>query len=512
MSRMLLSGPDVEVRRRGSRTPVTVVATVARPSEVTASRLRALPAGVTGLEVRADLVGDLDPDWLRRHFTGRLIYTLRSSQAGGAWADLTDVRRSRLRWAAGGYDVVDLEADRDLSRDVLSAVPVHRRRISWAGDPLALAALRERFDRMARHPAGSYLLAPEARSFDQALVPLQLLGQVRRLDVTAYATGSVGTWTRVLAPWLGAPVVSGRAGPAVAGTVTVDQLLSDYPFPDLPPLAALYGLVAPATNTTLFVRLLNTACRQLRLPGLYVPFSVPDLQNFRGGFWPGIAGGAFDRLGLPVRGLTLAAPYKETALTVADTVSPGARLAGAANLLVRGGDGWRAATTDGTAVRAALAENGFTATHRRVAVLGCGGAGRSTAVAFRAAGAQVTLVNRGLGRGRFAADLLGLPLVALREFDPTGYAAVVHATAARDEAAFDVDRLPSGTAVADFVCAAGPTALVRAALARGLCTVDGRAVLGQEAALHFRQMTGRPMPTGTRLAMTGGGRSPAQSR
>ena len=38
------------------------------------------------LEVRADLVGDPDVDWLRDRFPGPLLYTLRSSAEGGAFA------------------------------------------------------------------------------------------------------------------------------------------------------------------------------------------------------------------------------------------------------------------------------------------------------------------------------------------------------------------------------------------------------------------------------------------
>ena len=35
------------------------------------------------LEIRADLVGDLDVDHLRSHFRGELLYTLRSAAEGG---------------------------------------------------------------------------------------------------------------------------------------------------------------------------------------------------------------------------------------------------------------------------------------------------------------------------------------------------------------------------------------------------------------------------------------------
>ena len=50
-----------------------LIATLANISPATESQLSLLPPSVNWLEVRADLVGDLDPDWLRARFPGRLL-------------------------------------------------------------------------------------------------------------------------------------------------------------------------------------------------------------------------------------------------------------------------------------------------------------------------------------------------------------------------------------------------------------------------------------------------------
>lgn len=498
MNRILLPAVGATAKQTRPNAVAAVIATVTDPSEASAPRLRELPAAVAALEVRADLVGDLDPISVRRHFPGRLIYTLRSTAAGGHGPDRTQTRYARLRSAAAGYDMVDLEYDRDITPEVLDVIPAHQRRISWLGGSLDLAELGERFHAMAGTPAELYLLAPEATSFDQAVVPLELLGRLQRDDVTAYATGPVGGWTRVLAPWLGAPVVS---GPADRGAdwddppvPTVHQLLSDYPFPALPPLDALHGVVARAVNTAMFVRLFNAGYRELGLTSLCLRFTVPDVSAFQHSFWQLLNGGAVDRLGTPVKSLTVTSPYKESALTLAGTATPRARDARAANLVLRRDNGWQAGTSNGTAMRAALAAAGFFADHRRVAVIGCGGAGRAAAAALRAAGADVTLVNRTAGRGQVAADLLNLPFAPLSEFDPGEYEAIVHATMLRDEVAFDVNRLRPGMTVGDFVRVSRPTALIAAARSRGLRAVDGHEVLRHEVARHFLAATGHRHP------------------
>ncbi|GAA4459571.1 type I 3-dehydroquinate dehydratase [Phytohabitans houttuyneae] len=458
--------------------------------------LSTVPEGVTRLEVRADLLGDLDPAMLRRAFGGRLVYTLRSRAHGGQCADPPAARRIRLAAAALGYDTVDLEADHDLVPDVLAAVPASRRRISWHGPTMPLAALRERFAGMAAVPAAGYLLAPGTRSSADALVPLRVLAELGRDDVTAYGTGPFGAWSRLLAPWLGAPTIAGRLDEDGSGSGAPDvaRLCADYPLPARPPVRELYGLIGPVALGSGFPGLHNRAYREHGIPALYLPFHLAGLGDFLTGFWPAVPQGLRE-LGLPLRGLTVSGPLKEVALHVADVVSPVSRAAGAANALTRRGGRWRAATTDMSAVGAALRSAGVPLAGRAAAVVGCGGAGRAAAVALCDAGAAVTMVNRGRTRGRLAADLLRLPFTPLESFRPTGSMVVVHATSVHTGLPFPLDGLSSGSAVLDMVCPPdGLSALVTAARRRGLRVVDGRRVLAVEAEHQFRLMTGRSMP------------------
>lgn len=63
-----------------------LAATIATALSLRGDELRSVPSHVDLLEVRADRVGDIDPDWLRSHFRGRLLFTLRSTAEGGACA------------------------------------------------------------------------------------------------------------------------------------------------------------------------------------------------------------------------------------------------------------------------------------------------------------------------------------------------------------------------------------------------------------------------------------------
>ncbi len=476
----------------------TLVATLTIPPSDDGAELAALPPEARYLELRADLVGDLDPDWLRDRFAGELIYTLRSRAEGGSFEGGKKSRRRRLAAAAERFDLVDLEAERDVHAETLDRVPQERRLVSWHGVALSLTALRGRYERMAATPARFYKLIPTARHEGDAILPLVLLDALGRDDVVAFAAGDMGTWTRLVAPRLGSPLVYGALGevPGAPGQPSIERLYEDFGLPRLPAAGPLYGIVGRPVAHSLSPRLHNRAYRALDLPGLYLPFPA---ESF-GDFWIDVVEAEAMRvLELPLRGLSVTAPYKEAALAVAGASSPRADHVGAANTLVWDEGVWEAETTDPEGVTRALDDLGVALRGARAAVVGCGGAGKAAAYGLEIGGAAVTLVNRGAERGEKAAAELGLPFVALADFDPRGLDVVVHATSLGrrddDELPFAVERLDREAAVVDLVYAdAGPTPLVRRARARGCRAVDGREVLLHQAFRQFLMMTGEELP------------------
>src|SRR5215510_7453078 len=103
----------------------SLIATLFDPPSQVGADLTALPKAVDWLEVRADRVGDIDPEWLRNHFKGRLLYSL------GTGYPLN--RPHRLQTAARSYDRIELEANTDLSEALLRLIPTEQRLLSWYG-------------------------------------------------------------------------------------------------------------------------------------------------------------------------------------------------------------------------------------------------------------------------------------------------------------------------------------------------------------------------------------------
>ena len=482
-----------------------VVASLTEPPAADGSDLRALAGAADWLEVRADLVGDLDPDWLRSHFPGEILYTLRSAFEGGAFEGPREARLRRIGEAAPRFDRVDLEGERDLVPELLTRIPAARRVVSWHGAPIDLQALRARLAHLASVPAALYKLVPGAANAGEELAPLRLLAGSPRRDVLAFASGNAGFWTRILAPRLGAPVVYGSASARAAapGQPSVAQLRRDYGFPELPAIRHLFGLVGWPALLSLSPRLHNAAYRALGLPAVYLPF---DVEQF-GDFWLELVeSDAVAELGLVLGGLSVTTPHKEVAFAVAGATSPLSERLQAVNTLTPRRGVWEGESTDAEGVVEAMRARGVEPRGKRIAVVGGGGAGRAAALGLALAGARVVLANRGPERGMAAARSLGLPFVALTDLVAPGAAGspadsfevYVHATPLgrrnSDELPLPVARLAAGSVEVDLVYGEAPTPLVAEARRRGLVAIDGHEVLLYQAIPQFRSMTGRELP------------------
>ncbi len=478
-------------------TRATLVATAAEPDALRQPVLERLATTADWLEVRADLVGDVDPEPLRAHFPGRLLYTLRSRAEGGAHSGPREGRRRRITEIAPRYDLVDLEADRDLAPDLLARIPPERRLISWHGPASDLAGLRSRSNHLFRTPAAFYKLVPRVEHAGEELPPLALLAELGRRDVVAFGGGDGGFWTRLVAPRLGAPLVYAAATDKAAapGQMPLERLILDYGLPALPPVERLYGVVGRPALGSLSPRLHNAAYRALGIPALYVPF---DVEHF-GDFWLELVEpDLLAALGLPLGGLSVTTPHKDVAFAVAGATSPLAERLQAVNTLIPRSGVWEGESTDVEGVMAALAARGVTSRGRRAAVYGCGGAGRAAALGLALGGARVEIVNRGVERGLAAARALRLPFVPAAEFDVADYALVVNATPLgrnpADALPLAVARLGADAVVVDLVYGERPTRLVEECRRRGLIAIDGREVLLRQAAPQFRAMTDRELP------------------
>ncbi|WP_282580294.1 shikimate dehydrogenase [Nocardioides sp. InS609-2] len=203
-------------------------------------------------------------------------------------------------------------------------------------------------------------------------------------------------------------------------------------------------------------------------------------------------------LGEQWRGLSLTMPLKREALPLAAEVSDAARLAGAANTLVRSDDlTWSAGNTDIGGARAALAERGVTAL-TSATILGGGATASSTGLALCDLGArEVRLLVRSADRAAETASVLrshpGRPDVVVAGLDDvvTGDVVVSTIPAEAQEAGL-VTRCADVPVLFEVLYSPWPTPL--AAAADGRVLVSGLDLLVHQAALQFGLFTGVDAP------------------
>jgi len=442
------------------------------------------------LEVRADLVGDIDPEWLRSRFHGRLLYALRTE------AESSVNRSERLQNAARYYDRVELELETDVSEELLRLIPAEKRLLSWYGRVNDLSQLRDRFAQLSSVPAATYKIVTNAQTIAEELLPLSVLKSLNRTDTIAFANGPLGFWNRLLALQLGAPAIFGLVSGASAADMepAIGKLIADYGLPEVTPARELFAIIGNPIFHSLSPRLHNASYRATNHAALFVPLRVDSFSEFWREF---VTSRRLDEFGTPINGMTVASPHKEEAVATAKMVSNMVQQTEATNILVRNNGWWTADTTDPDVVYTASRDRSVSVKEKRAAVIGCGGAGRAIAAALVKSGAGVTLINRGAERGEHAAALLGLPYIPLRDFDAEGYDIVVNATPVgrdTDEVPFELDQLSDDAVVIDLVYGARPTPLVGTTRARHQLAIDGRDVLVTQVSHQFRLMTGKEMP------------------
>src|ERR1044072_2288457 len=172
----------------------SLIATLFDPPSPDGAELTALPDSVDWLELRADRTGDIDPAWLRDHFKGRLLYSFKGDT-------------ERLKRAAEFYDRVELETD--ASEELLRAVPVEKRLLSWYGRATDLSQLNDRFAQLSSVPAAAYKIVTTAETITEEFLPLSLLKSLNRTDTIAFANGPLGFWNRIVALHLGSAAIFG---------------------------------------------------------------------------------------------------------------------------------------------------------------------------------------------------------------------------------------------------------------------------------------------------------------
>lgn len=202
-----------------------------------------------------------------------------------------------------------------------------------------------------------------------------------------------------------------------------------------------------------------------------------------------------------ILGANVTVPHKQAVMPLVDELTETARRIGAVNTLVSNGNSLLGDNTDAFGFRRAIEERYGSLTGERAVILGAGGAARAVIVALQEMGLRsLTIANRTRARAEALATGLGASVVDWddapeRAFPDAGV--LVNATSLgwHDELPVDAGALAAlraGALVVDLTYR--DTALLRAASASGLRTLDGLGMLVHQGARAFSLWTAREAP------------------
>jgi len=465
--------------------------------------LRHPPPGATMVELRADLFPPGFP--LEQAVAASplpVVLTLRSRAEGGSGPE-DPQQRAEFFQRARHWPVAffDLEAARDGSC-LGQVVPKEKVILSChlatgAGQELerTMAQLLAAGTRWAKLVVGASGLADVLQVLRLAQALSRGANGQRRGIV--FAQGEQGLVTRLLGPFLAAPVVYASWGPGqevAAGQLTPSQWqalmghLSGRP-------KKVFAVLGSQVHRSLSPRMHNAAFRALGLPHAFVPLSVTREEELALLLQPAGAG-PLEACGLPVGGFAVTMPWKEKAALACQVLAPRAERAGAVNTVLPRPGKLVGDLTDVDGLHRVLLEAGVRLPGALVGVLGTGGAARAALVMLHLAGAQGVLVARNPAKGQALAQEFGARLAKPQELGEVQ--AFINASPAGADGGEDgllaALSLPAGCPVVDMPYGETPTFLQLLAQERGWDYVSGKEVLLYQGVSQFAAMNGVAPP------------------
>jgi 3-dehydroquinate dehydratase/shikimate dehydrogenase len=215
------------------------------------------------------------------------------------------------------------------------------------------------------------------------------------------AMGPLGTPTRILSAKLGNYLTYTSADETNANLPTLGHmdpvtLNSVYHFKKLNNETKLYGITGWPLAATSSPALHNSGYEKHNLNSVYIPIRTDDIHK---------ALTFAETVG--IEGLSVTVPHKESVLNYVDTTDEKVDAIGACNTIVHSNGLWEGYNTDAEGFTKAILE--FTGTHsllhKKVAIIGAGGAAKAVAYSVSKLKGKACIFNRTLSKAKELAEM-----------------------------------------------------------------------------------------------------------
>lgn len=437
------------------------------------------------IELRLDLFDFSDEATLvnlRKEFSVPMIFTLRSSSQGGAYAGSEEQRQEDLlRLAAIKPEYLDLESHVPLNFHLKIAQKYPESKLicsyhDFTKTPEHFEAL---YRELKKRPAALYKLAFMAASSSDAL---KLLCWAKNAgnDIIAISMGLSGQISRILGPVAGSKITYAcveEDQQTAPGQLSARVLRQLYRYGAIDKRTQIYGLIGNPVEHSRGHLTHNALMETAGVNAVYVkmPVTAEELPAF-----------LHYAKHLPFAGLSVTMPLKETVVDYLDDMGDEAKLIGSVNTLVIDNGHITGYNTDGIGALNAI-EKLCSVKGKRVVLIGAGGTAKAIAYEAVKRGAALTILNRDEGKAVALARRLhckGAGLEAMLTCFNEGYDILINSTPV--DLAIDLAYVIPGTLFMDVKSRPQETVLLDHARTIGCSIVPGLAMFIEQAVGQFQ--------------------------
>jgi 3-dehydroquinate dehydratase/shikimate dehydrogenase len=440
-----------------------------------------------------------DINELLTHKPKPIILSCRRLQDGGAWRGTEESRLALLRQCIiSKADYVEIELD--IAHQV-GRFPPAKRVITYTNLQETPANIAEIYAQAQTKRPDVIKLATLARSPEEAWPLLQILAKPA-LPTVVVGLGKPGVMLSVLGRKIGAPWIYAaleRGMEAYPGQATIHDLREVYHYHAIERTTRFIGVAGFSEREYVTVAVLNAALAHLGLPMRCLPVALGSIPQFR-----------LVMAAVQLAGVVVDEQHRVSILDLATELSPTAKAAHAADLLVPKGGKWMAFNPSCQAAIIALEAMLRTKApvdkllqDRVVLIVGTNASARSAAYGVQQRRGVVILASQQREAAQQLAQSLGCRDIPFEALYTTMHDVLIvcdhekkpgDAGAEPGEAGINAGYLRPGMTVMDLTTATRLSPLLRSARASGCTIVTPRQVLHEQLMLQVRLLTGQEVP------------------
>src|SRR6476661_10808304 len=422
-----------------------------------------------------------------------VIATCRRTTSGGKFKGTVAAQLEVLAKAsAAGCQLVDVELQTatKMKPEQLQKLRARAAVVLSFHDFHATKKLEETLAKMEHYPADFYKIVSTATTlYDNVTMMKFLEKQSDRHSLVALCMGEQGIISRVLGVRAGSAFTFAAVSPderTAPGQVTAQDLRSVYRIEQVDVATRVYGVAGDPVAHSLSPIIMNTALRRENVNAVYVALHAKTLKDLL----------ACVR-DIPIHGLSITMPYKESILQHLDNTDSHTTKIGACNTVVRAQDGKLYGFNTDTAGVVRPLEQRLGLEGARILVLGAGGAARAAVFGLKERGAEVYILNRTAAPAQKLAHQARARLFKRADLKKVSFDVIINATpvgmGTAEESPLSEKEI-NARYVFEMIYDPEETRLMKMAKGRGAEVIPGIEMFVHQAARQFEIWTGKPAP------------------